>query len=69
MKVLNGVRTRPKRLPNWRQNVVKEARSLLGQAGLVSSAAFSVPSCVALSVAQRPGTCGIVSTAELGKFK
>lgn len=58
--MLNGVRTRPKGLPNWRQNVVKEARS---------SAAFSVLGNVALSVAQRLGTCGIVSTPELGKFK
>lgn len=61
VRVLNGVRTGPKGLPHGRQNVVQETRSLLEQAGLVSSSAFSVPGCAALSVAQRLGTCGILS--------
>lgn len=47
--------------------MVREAVSLLEQAGLVSSAAFSIPGCAVLSVAQRLGTDGIL--AELEKFK
>lgn len=47
--------------------MVRETVSLLDQAGLVSSAAFSVPGCAVLSVAQRLGTCGIL--AELEKLK
>lgn len=61
VRVLNGVRTGPKGLPQGRQNVVQETRNLLEQAGLVSSSAFSVPDCAALSVAQRLGTCGMLS--------
>lgn len=50
VRVLNGVRTGPKGLPRGRQNVVQETRSLLEQAGLVSSSAFSVPDCADLAL-------------------